>query len=91
MYQVLALCVCVCLSLEITHPYSQRVFFIPSFVLSSFSDDDDDVFWIIRPGFYSLLFSKDHLPAGADPASKLDDTFVDLNDIETIVSSDLVF
>ena len=53
MYQVLALCVCVCLSLEITHPYSQRVFFIPSFVLSSFSDDDD-VFWIIRPFFKAM-------------------------------------
>ena len=52
------------------------------FVLFFRRDDD---------GFYSLLFSKDHLPAGADPASKLDDTFVDLNDIETIVSSDLVF
>ena len=99
MYQVLALSVCVCLSLEITHPYSQRVFFIPSFVLSSFSDDDD-VFWIIRPFFKAMMmvfilfsFQKgwDHLPAGADPASKLDDTFVDLNDIETIVSSDLVF
>ena len=98
MYQVLALCVCVCLSLEITHPYSQRVFFIPSFVLSSFSDDDD-VFWIIRPFFKAMMmvfilfsFQKgwDHLPA-ADPASKLDDIFVDLNDIEMIVSSDLVF
>ena len=55
MYQVLALCVCVCLSLEITHPYSQRVFFIPSFVLSSFSDDDDDVFWIIRPFFKAMM------------------------------------
>lgn len=54
MYQVLALCVCVCLSLEITHPYSQRVFFIPSFVLSSFSDDDD-VFWIIRPFFKAMM------------------------------------
>ena len=43
------------LSLEITHPYSQRVFFIPSFVLSSFSDDDDDVFWIIRPFFKAMM------------------------------------
>jgi len=56
-YQVLALSVCACvsLSLEITHPYSQRVFFIPSFVLSSFSDDDDDVFWIIRPFFKAMM------------------------------------
>ena len=58
MYQVLPLSVCMCvsLSLEITHPYSQRVFFIPSFVLSSFSDDDDDdVFWIIRPFFKAMM------------------------------------
>ena len=50
-----SLCVRVSLSLEITHPYSQRVFFIPSFVLSSFSDDDDDVFWIIRPFFKAMM------------------------------------
>ena len=43
-----------CVSLEITHPYSRRVFFIPSFVLSSFSDDDD-VFWIIRPFFKAMM------------------------------------
>ena len=65
----------------------QGVFFIPSFVLS-FSDDDD-VFWIIRPFFMMMVFIlfsfQKILPAGADPASKLDDTFVDLNDIETIV------
>ena len=56
MYQVLALSVCVCLSLEITHPYSQRVFFIPSFVLSSFSDDDDVCF-----GLFVLFLRRDEM------------------------------
>ena len=56
MYQVLALSVCVCLSLAITHPYSQRVFFIPSFVLSSFSDDDDVCF-----GLFVLFLRRDEM------------------------------
>lgn len=96
MYQVLALCVCVSLSLEITHPYSQRVFFIPSFVLSSFSDDDD-VFWIIRPFFKAMrwfLFSslfKRSSSRGRSGFKTRRYIFVDLNDVETIVSSDLVF